>query len=119
MASHNDLGKLGEDLASNYLQEQGYQILHRNWRWQKSEIDIIAKDQQTIVCVEVKTRKDQPLVAPEESIDTKKIKLLLEGMNHFMESYPQELSVRFDIITVLIKGNSSEITHTKEGFSYF
>ena len=55
MATHNELGALGEDIATHYLLQKNYKILDRNWRWKKKELDIIALDQQYLVFVEVKT----------------------------------------------------------------
>ncbi|MET0945038.1 MAG: YraN family protein, partial [Flavobacterium sp.] len=56
MAEHNELGKEGEKLAAKYLQENGYEILDRNWTFQKAEIDIIAQKDNYLAIVEVKTR---------------------------------------------------------------
>jgi len=56
MADHNDLGKLAEDLAVQFLQENGYKILVRNFRYQKAEIDIIAEKDNLIIVTEVKAR---------------------------------------------------------------
>ena len=56
MAKHNELGKKGEEIAAQYLSEKGYEILERNWRNRHKEIDIIAKDGNELVIVEVKTR---------------------------------------------------------------
>ena len=56
MARHNDLGILGEQLAVEYLIKKGYVILEKNFRFEKHEIDIIAKDKQVLIVVEVKTR---------------------------------------------------------------
>ena len=56
MAEHNELGKLGEELAVSYLQKNGYIIMDTNWTFQKAEIDIIAKKENTLAIVEVKTR---------------------------------------------------------------
>jgi len=57
MAKHNEFGKQGEELAAQFLMEKGYEILERNWRNRHKEIDIIAKDGEELVIVEVKTRK--------------------------------------------------------------
>ena len=68
MADHNDLGKLGEELAVNYLTGKGYEILERNWRNIHKEIDIIAKDGKFLVIVEVKTRKSDEYGAPDLAV---------------------------------------------------
>ena len=58
MAKHNELGKLGEELATQFLTEKGYEILEKNWRNKHKEIDIVAKDGNELVIVEVKTRQN-------------------------------------------------------------
>ena len=62
MAEHNELGKLGEELATQFLTEKGYEILEKNWRNKHKEIDIVAKDGNELVIVEVKTRQKIPLM---------------------------------------------------------
>ncbi len=74
MATHNDLGTLGEDLAIDYLIKQGYQILERNYRYQKGEVDILAKKDDALVAVEVKTRTGNYFGHPHEFVKQKKIK---------------------------------------------
>ena len=69
MAEHNDLGRLGEQLARDFLIAKGYQILEQNWSCGHKEIDIIAMDGKELVIVEVKTRRVQCLVDPEETVD--------------------------------------------------
>ena len=56
MAEHNELGKLGEELAVDFLIEKGYEILETNWRFQKAEVDIIAQKENILAVVEVKTK---------------------------------------------------------------
>ena len=68
MAKHNDLGKMGEDLAVQYLTDKGYEILERNWRNKHKEIDIIAKDGETLVIVEVKTRQSDDHGEPDLAV---------------------------------------------------
>ena len=79
MAAHNELGKEGEEEAVRYLERLNYQILHRNWRCGRKELDIVAEHQGELVIVEVKTRRDKRFGMPEESIsEAKFIKKLLE-----------------------------------------
>nr|WP_297307609.1 YraN family protein [uncultured Flavobacterium sp.] len=120
MAQHNDLGKFGEDLAVSFLQNEGYEILERNFRFQKSEIDIIVKHQNTIVVVEVKTRTSIAFGLPQDFIKPAKIKLLVKGINHYIEKHNIDLFVRFDIIAIHKNENAQfEIEHIKEAFYYF
>ena len=73
MADHNELGKLGEELAVDYLQKEGYDILDTNWTFQKAEIDIIAKKENILAIVEVKTRSSIDFGLPQDFVKPKKI----------------------------------------------
>ena len=101
MADHNDLGKLAEDLAVQFLQENGYKILVRNFRYQKAEIDIIAEKDHLIIVTEVKARSTDFFILPQEAVTKGKIKLIVTAANHFMEEFNKNQEVRFDIISVL------------------
>lgn len=72
MAEHNELGKLGEELAVDFLQKNGYDILETNWVFQKAEIDIIAQKDNTLVAVEVKTRSSIDFGLPQDFVKPKK-----------------------------------------------
>lgn len=101
MADHNDLGKLAEDLAVDYLVKNGYKILVRNFRYQKAEIDIIAEKDNLIIIIEVKARSTDFFILPQEAVTKGKIKLIVTAANHFMEEFNKDQEVRFDIISVL------------------
>ena len=102
MAYHNELGKLGEDLAATFLQKKGYAILERNFTFQKAEIDIIAqKEEDTLVIVEVKTRNSAAFGNPQEFVTRSKIKMLVKAANEYLISNQIDAEVRFDIIAVL------------------
>jgi len=75
MASHNELGKEGEELAAKWLSEHGYTILHANWRHSHYEIDIVATKGKFLHFVEVKARKASPFGYPEDSVTKKKFKI--------------------------------------------
>lgn len=119
MAHHNDLGKKGEVLAVNLLLEKGYQILEKNYRFLKAEVDIIAQKENTLVAVEVKTRTSNYFGRPEDSINQKKIKLLTEAVNNYVIKKDLDLEVRFDVISIIYKKNKIETNHIKDAFLYF
>ena len=77
MAEHNELGKFGEELAVEFLQQNGYDILETNWTFQKAEIDIIAQKDSTLAVIEVKTRSSIAFGLPQDFVKPKKIKLLV------------------------------------------
>ena len=115
MAAHNELGKWGEDLAAAYLQEKGYEILERDWKSGRHDLDIVAKDGNTLVVVEVKTRRNRLYGDPEEAVDYKKRRSLLSAINHYVKSHYASRYVRFDVISVVgMIGSTPEIDHIKD-----
>ena len=84
MAAHNELGKWGEDLATAYLEQKGYTIVERDWKSGRRDIDIIAFDGNTVVFVEVKTRKNSVFGEPEEAIDFHKLQNLQQAIDHYV-----------------------------------
>lgn len=117
MASHNELGALGEQIAVDYLIEHGYQIIERNWTNGHKEIDIVAKDGDTIVIVEVKTRRSTYLVEPETSVDVFKQRNLIWAANSYVNRFQYDNDIRFDIISIVIdKNNEKRIEHIEDAF---
>ncbi|MBQ5689115.1 MAG: YraN family protein [Bacteroidales bacterium] len=117
MATHNEIGALGEQIALEYLLERKYQILETNWVCGHKEVDIIAKDGDTIVFVEVKTRHSSCLVEPEATVDVYKQRHLIWAANSFVNRYQYDNDVRFDIIAIVIdKNNEKRIEHIEDAF---
>jgi len=119
MADHNDLGKIGEEKAADYLLEKGFVILEKNWRYQKSEIDLIAQKQNLIIAVEVKTRSSLNFGTPQNFVNTKKINLLSNAFNQYIVSKNIDLNARFDIIAVFFDGKKYNIEHIENAFLCF
>lgn len=119
MAEHNELGKLGEELAVEYLQKNGYEILETNWRFQKAEVDIIAKKENTLAVVEVKTRSSIDFGLPQDFVKPKKIQLLVKAINEYVISNDLDIEVRFDIIALHKEGKSFVIEHLMDAFYHF
>jgi len=119
MAKHYDLGITGEKLAIDYLLKKGYQIVVKNYRFQKAEIDIIAQKEDTLVCVEVKTRSSDYFGNPQDFIDAKKIKRLVKAMNHYIITKDLNVEVRFDIIAIIKNKTKTKIKHIKDAFLCF
>lgn len=111
--NNKEKGKLGEDLAAKFLEEKNYEILERNWRYgQFGEIDIIAKDNNTLVFVEVKTRSTTICGQPIEAIDAKKFLQIKNIANaYIMQSTQKYKSYRIDAVCVML--NPQEIKHLK------
>lgn len=112
MAAHNELGRWGEDLATTFLEEKGWQIIERDWKSGHHDLDIIAKEGNTLVIVEVKTRRSRLFGNPEESIDYKKRLSLQSAINHYVKTHYFGNSIRFDIISIVgTIGSKAEIDH--------
>ena len=118
MAQHNDLGNRGEELAVNYLLQNDYEILRRNYRYLKAEVDIIAKKEDVIIAIEVKTRTSNYFGNPKDFINKKKIQLLTSAMDFYMQKSNLEYEVRFDIISI-VGSTSFKIEHIEDAFLYF
>lgn len=119
MAEHNELGKLGEELAVEFLRKNGYEILETNWTFQKAEIDIIAQKENTLAVVEVKTRSSLEFGLPQDFVKPKKIQLLVKAINEYVVSKDLDIEVRFDIIAVHKEDKSYAIEHLKDAFYHF
>ncbi|OAD91070.1 hypothetical protein A7A78_04440 [Aequorivita soesokkakensis] len=120
MASHNELGKLGEEIAAQYLLKSGYKILRRNFYFDKAEIDIIAqKEEDTVVIVEVKTRNNSYFGDPQDFVTKNKIKLLVKAANEYIVSNDLNVEVRFDIIAVLKNQKEEKLEHFENAFYHF
>ena len=116
MATHNDFGKLGEELAVRYLTGKGYEILERNWRNIHKEIDIIAKDGKDLVIVEVKTRKSDNYGEPDLAVTKQKQTRLIYAANAYIFSHKIDLKTRFDIISIVFKEGKPVIDHIEDAF---
>jgi putative endonuclease len=114
-----NLGKSGESLAVDYLRKTGYRIIVRNFRRTAGEIDIIARDHDTYVFIEVKTRRSCRFGHPAEAVTRQKQKQISRAALEYLHT--QELvdvPARFDVITVLTTANEPEINHIVSAFEY-
>jgi len=116
MAEKHDIGREGESLARKYLIRKGYSVLHTNWRWQHYELDIVARTNDELVVVEVKSRSTGFLTDPEEAVDNTKIRRIVSAANVYARYFQVDLPVRFDIITLIKTGDTYEIDHLEDAF---
>jgi putative endonuclease len=119
MAEHNELGKLGEEFAVEYLLKKGYEILETNWIFQKAEIDIIAQKENILAIVEVKTRSTTDFGLPQDFVKPKKIQLMVKAVNEYVIVNDLDVAVRFDIVAIHKEGNEFIIEHLEDAFLYF
>jgi putative endonuclease len=116
MAEHNELGKKGEDAACMYLEQNGYIITHRNYIYNRCEIDVIATIDNYIVFVEVKSRKSVVWGNPEDAVNKAKMKKIIHAADYFLKENDINKDARFDIISAVWNGKDFEITHIDDAF---
>ena len=105
MARHNEIGKIGEVLATELLLSKGYIIRETNWRCGKAEIDI----------VEVKPRTSD-YVDPTDAIDRKKMLNLVRAAKAYLQFCEVDMEVQFDIVTVIIDEAGEHVEHIPDAF---
>ena len=116
MAESHNLGQKGEDIATGHLKEAGFKILFRNWKWGKHEIDIIAEKNDMIIFVEVKTRSDDYQMHPVTAVTNEKQKSIIYAADGYLQKFKINKESRFDVITIIRKGESYQIDHIEDAF---
>ena len=116
MNKNRSLGQWGEDLAAKHLQALNYQILERNFRAGRSEIDLICRDAETLVFVEVKTRRSTRQGMPEEALTERKTEAVIRAATTYLETHPCR-RIRFDVVAIVAKpGVPPDILHIRDAF---
>ena len=101
--SRIELGRWGEGMAGRFLVEEGYQVLATNYRCQYGEVDIVARQGSDLVFVEVRTRQDEKLGAPEESLTNAKVDHLVATCQDYVQKHGMENSEwRIDLVCVYV-----------------
>lgn len=116
MAQHNDFGTQGEDIAVDYLRCKGYILVERNWRSGHKEIDIVARQGDTLVFVEVKARANLMYGNPEDAVTRRKMHLLVMAADAYLRCNALDCDVRFDVITVTGTVQNPYIRHYEHAF---
>ena len=114
--TRRDKGIKGEELARRWLMDHGATILATNWRHGHTELDIVAKEQDLIVFVEVKTRSNSRFGHPEENVDWKKQMALSKAAGAFLHEHALGNEIRFDVIAITDEDNDPRIHHIKDAF---
>lgn len=114
------LGHKSEDIAVDFLKQKGYKILKRNYTTPLGEADIIVKDNDddndTIVFVEVKARSSDTFGQPFEAVDYRKQKKLKKIALYYLKQNKIESSVRFDVVSIILRDGKAEVNHIVEAF---
>jgi putative endonuclease len=117
MAKHLDLGRKGESLAKAHLEKAGYEIMDENWTHGHLEVDLIAYKDKVIIFTEVKTRTGNFFGEPEDFVDKRKQKLLVEAAEEYVYLMNHQGEVRFDIISVLFdRQDNYTLKHIEDAF---
>jgi putative endonuclease len=120
MSTRQTLGRWGEDLAAEYLQAKGYEIVARNLRNSYGEVDLLARQGGGLVFVEVKTRSSRKFGYPEEAVDAAKLEHIVAAAEEYLQvqNYPA-VDWRVDVIAIrkLKSGQSPEIIHFENVFA--
>ncbi|MEJ1223117.1 YraN family protein [Sediminicola sp. 1XM1-17] len=119
MGNHNEFGRLGEQIAADYLAKQGYHIKERNYRYLKAEIDIVALKGDDLAIIEVKSRSTNFIAHIADTVTEKKKKLLVMAADHYVVHHNLDVSVRFDIITIFKEQGKFKLEHLEDAFYHF
>ena len=113
---HIKFGNSGEELANTYLLSKNYKVVRRNYRWLKAEIDLICKNEDELVFVEVKTRRSSHFGPPHRAVSKQKQKRIIRAANNYIHECRIDMSARFDIISIVIGPNEFDIEHIENAF---
>ena len=119
MTTTNDIGDRGEDLAASFLDEAGYRILNRNYRFERNEVDLVCRDPEEaeVVFVEVKTRTGRGYGPPEASVTDEKQASLIGVARAYLHEHDLEgKPARFDVVGILLSGEEPQIEHHRNAF---
>lgn len=116
---NKNLGRKGEEAAARYLEQRGYEILERNWTCFAGEADIIARDEEWLVFVEVKTRRNTDKGFPSDAVDARKREKYEKIALAYAATYSgTEVPVRFDVVSIVVIGNGKAmIRHHMNAFT--
>jgi len=116
-SENNSKGKKGEDLAADFLIHKGYEILERNFRFSRSEIDIICKKDAVLIFLEVKLRHSHHFGFPEQAVTSKKEKTIRIAADEYIFTTDWKQDIRFDIIAISYLDRKYDIVHFEDVFS--
>lgn len=109
-------GNKGEQLAAEFLQRKGFEIVEKNYRFRHAEIDLIIKKEDWIIFIEVKTRTSTAFGEPEEFVGETKTRKMFEAAEEYIYSTDWHGHIRFDIVSVKL-GYEVEIEHFEDAIN--
>jgi len=108
MAWHNKVGKVGERLAKEYLQDHGYKIIEQNFETNFAEIDLISKKNNELIFVEVRTKTGKDFGRPEQTVGKKKLRKLKQNVAHYLKYNDHEGPYRIDVVGVILNKDKTK-----------
>lgn len=112
-----ELGKKGEEIALRFLKKNGYRILQRNYVCKLGEVDIIAREKDTLAFVEVKTRTSTTFGPPQLAVNaSKQMQLSKAALSFIKEKRLEEMKARFDVVAILLRPEGEEIELIRDAF---
>lgn len=114
--SNQELGQYGEEYALQYLRKKGYNVVTTNYRFNRAEVDIICKDGEQMVFVEVKTRNTAEIGEPWQAVTRKKQRQIIKCAHHFLVSKDIDCESRFDIISIVHNSYGTRLEHIDDAF---
>lgn len=112
----NTLGKEGEEMAVDFIRKQGFKIIKKNYRTAFGEIDIIARDKDVIVFIEVKTRADSFFGHPFEAVNHRKREKIKKVALCYMKGLKKENPARFDVLSIRLENGKHTVEHIRDAF---
>jgi putative endonuclease len=116
MSKAKELGNKGEEIAVAHLKSIGYEILNVNWFSNHLELDIVARDGNELVIVEVKSRGSDSYEHPSEAVSNKKIRFLVNAAEAYIQEKDINMDTRFDVISIIFMGKTIELEHFQNAF---
>ncbi len=117
MSAHLDTGRRGEDLAARLLQQKGYELVARNFRAGRGEIDLIVRKENLLVFVEVKTRTNLRFGMPEAAVSPRKAALVVQAADAYIFANDWKENIRFDVVAVVFsRGQEPDVAHFEDAF---
>ncbi|MGB0914504.1 MAG: YraN family protein [Crocinitomicaceae bacterium] len=113
---HIELGRKGEEIASNYLRTKGWEILSSNYKWNRGEVDLVCKVDSCLKIIEVKTRNSSYFGEPHNAVNRKKQKQIIQVANHYIQENSIDLEVEFDVISIVLNQTKMELEHIENAF---
>lgn len=116
MSKNKVFGERGEEAAAKHLVNEGYNIICKNWKGLKYEIDIICTFDDLLIFIEVKTRSTAEFSNPAESVNREKQRRIIEAADDYIQTNKYQGDCRFDIISIVLKENITDVEHIKDAF---